>query len=1498
MNNTTVSEYDCNNRANYTVSDKLYASSMANIGSNNGIYLGTEYWQGCSYLWTRTPYDAFANTVYVMTPDCYTTTYRVDARPVGDGDPADYPGVQPAANLDLTSVSFASAVPAVTAQDGNYSVIANGTAMTLRLDGKDKGIGSAAYNPSFGMIKAVKGDTSEAVKLVVQGFDGTNNWYWSKQIDSSSLIYTAEIKSDLSLASDVDLSRCKVWLETVTDGFTYAVKAEISSFTPAVGDGSAENPYQIGSVEELYSFAQIVNGGNTGANAILTADITVNSNVLYSYGGDLAADPNTLAVWSPIGSTDNPYTGIFDGNNCTVSGLYLDSESNIVGLFGWNKGTIKNVGVMDSYLKGGNSVGGICGFNQGGTVSGCFNTGTVNGKKHIGGVCGWSDGTVIGCDNTGKVLGEENVGGVCGYNNGTVTGAYNYGSVLGDSVSGAVCGKNNADGTISGCYYLEGSNTVGLGEGTGTAYACSADEFKDGTVCVLLNSALYSADSDVRFYQGSRYPEFSSVPRLVDGVYQIGNAAELYGFARLVNQGERNADAVLTNDIVVNVGDVAGSAEASGAGFAEWTPIGFDYIGYSGSFDGQNHTVSGLYFNDSSARYVGLFGSSNNRIANVGVINSYFNGSEIVGAVCGENNKGIVENCYANSTVRGNRIIGGVCGMNTSGTVKNSYNNGNVSGENYVGGVCGSNSGRVKVDSVITNCYSSGVISGKLWIGGVCGRNYAATVSESYYNTTAYKGEALGANEGGVETNVEGKSAVEFKNGTVAYLLQNNDGGEVWGQDLSLSNSLPVLDSGKKVYRVSVTYCDNTTGTGYSNTDSPLTGVHRYEYTNGFCAGCANSYQPADFNSAENRYEISNAGQLYWFANYVNSGNVSVNAVLMNDIVINEDLLSKLNADGTVKDGSTVKSWTPIGNGSRSYYGSFDGRGYTVSGVYINDSNGEYLGLFGCVKSKGVSNIGVVNSYISGSAYVGTVCGSSYAPLTNCYGSGTVKGNVGIGGVCGDLSSDYGSSGSLSSCGFTGSVSGLNNVGGVCGISGGNEIKNVYNKGSVSGGSNVGGICGYNSGTIKNAYNIGTVNGNENFGGICGSNDGTVSNCYYNAGTFGGEAIGQDYNQSQTSAEKKTDDAFTGGEIAYLLSQGDNGSVWGQDLSVTNGYPALNSGKKVYKNMIYAGCVNNPGAPVGVIYTNTNKDVYAEHTDADNDGICDNGCGQYLRAVVREVSATLNGDIGLNYYIGLPQSVSDDSNAYVRLSVNSRSYTLPVGEASNLNGVYKFTIWLNAKEMRDDVTFALYAGDGTLVDLYSRKGAKLEGAVFNYTLEKYLTALSAVSDGELKELADATLIYGAYAQTAFNHNPDASFDGSELTGVTADTLASYKMSKSAAVPDGLTLTEVTLILNTRTAFRLYFKTDNIGAYTFSLDGNELKPSYIADEDLYYIELADIHAKELDTGHTLSINNECDISFCALSYAYSVLKADSDTNIVNVCKALYLYNEAANAYFNK
>ena len=226
------------------------------------------------------------------------------------------------------------------------------------------------------------------------------------------------------------------------------------------GDGTKSDPYQIGSADDLRAFAEKVNGGETDASAVLTADIDLNPGFTFkedgSYSGPAGVEPQE---WTPIGNSSRRYSGNFDGNEKTISGLYIDSDADYQGLFGYvsSSGTVKDLSVSGS-VSGGWCVGGVVGNNYSGIVENCYNIGKVSGTgvaggTGVGGVVGGNDsGTVKNCYNIGAVSGGESVGGVVGDNGGTVENCYNTGEVSAiRRYVGGVVGWSDS-GTVKNCY--------------------------------------------------------------------------------------------------------------------------------------------------------------------------------------------------------------------------------------------------------------------------------------------------------------------------------------------------------------------------------------------------------------------------------------------------------------------------------------------------------------------------------------------------------------------------------------------------------------------------------------------------------------------------------------------------------------------------------------------------------------------------------------------------------------------------------------------------------------------------------------------------------------------------------------------------------------------------------------------------------------------------------------------------------------------------------------
>ncbi len=425
----------------------------------------------------------------------------------------------------------------------------------------------------------------------------------------------------------------------------------------------------------------------------------------------------------------------------------------------------------------------------------------------------------------------------------------------------------------------------------------------------------------------------------VDEPYQISNRAELYWFAGLVNGtlpdgGGKNlsANAILTANIIVNTGVLdANKNLVSKSDLTEWKPIGARWSSYTGTFDGQGYTISGLYFNNPTSSYVGLFGSigANGKISNVGVLDSYFQFSELGGGVCGVN-YGTVRDCKNTGSVRGLAAIGGVCGLNEKGgIIENSFNEGTVSGTGdnvqQVGGVCGYNNGTIKscyntasvsgqnsVGGVCgngcgvttTNCFNGGIVSGQSHVSGVCGYdyNYDGTLTNCYYLSDTAKG---GINGKDVSGKAEGKSIEQFKSGEVAYLLNGStsEGELAWYQKLG-TDAYPVLTAtkGNTVYNGSFRYCDNTAAS-YSNSTSEDVLVHQMSAT------LASPEHDAD----KHIYHMDCRNEGCTLHKYVadKAGNIEVTKDATNKFVATEDL--------TLADGEDFKDYEPFISKTISY---------------------------------------------------------------------------------------------------------------------------------------------------------------------------------------------------------------------------------------------------------------------------------------------------------------------------------------------------------------------------------------------------------------------------------------------------------------------------------------------------------------------------------------------------------------------------------------------------
>jgi hypothetical protein len=259
--------------------------------------------------------------------------------------------------------------------------------------------------------------------------------------------------------------------------FFFIILSALSMAAYSGGSGTSLYPYKIATAADWETLMKT--SGDWNAHFILWANIN-----LYN------------VTITPVGNGSTPFTGVFDGNNKTISKATINTPSgNYVGLFGYiyNTGEIKELTVSGVNMQGNLYVGGLAGYNSG-TLTSCYVTGTVSGVAYVGKLVGYNhSGSFTACHTAGAVSGNNYVGGLVGHNiNGSLTVCYSTCTVSGlNLVSGGLVG--NSYGTLTSCYAtgtVNGNYSAGglVGENGGTitsSYATGAvsgDDYVGGLV--------------------------------------------------------------------------------------------------------------------------------------------------------------------------------------------------------------------------------------------------------------------------------------------------------------------------------------------------------------------------------------------------------------------------------------------------------------------------------------------------------------------------------------------------------------------------------------------------------------------------------------------------------------------------------------------------------------------------------------------------------------------------------------------------------------------------------------------------------------------------------------------------------------------------------------------------------------------------------------------------------------------------------------------------------
>lgn len=935
-----------------------------------------------------------------------------------------------------------------------------------------------------------------------------------------------------------------------------------------------------------------------------------------------------------------------------------------------------------------------------------------------------------------------------------------------------------------------------------------------------------------------------------DDPYQIGTADQLYWFAALLDGRDGitqnlNANAVLIADITVNEGvlDADGNLASDTSGFVTWTPPCKDAGRSDKAYQGT--------FDGKGHTIRGLYAPDTTaKCAFIGSCD---------GAI---RNLGITDSFFGSSKTRQTGTFVGYGYPKC--VIENCFSTSVVEGDEECGGIAAKNTGTTK------GCYFAGKISVNNYYSDAIA-TYGTKENCYYLDTCGFT----------AENDDRAKTAEQFASGEVCYLLNNGvtDGTQAWYQMIDNENpdAFPKYEgltigydeanqryfgycSGEHVWVKEKDIAPTCTEGGYivykcskcggtkteSDNGKPALGHSCTE--DGRCTRCGSfqALQPKSGDgTAEDPYQLVNYSNLVWFGQQVDSGALYINAILAADITANENLLD---ADGNVK-GTPEYTWTPICNKSEFYQGTFDGKGHTISGLYAPDtSESKKCGFIGLCNGT-IKNLGITDSFFGGSGiFVGTFVGngSGECVIENCFSSAVVQ----AGYLCG-------------------------------------------------------GIAGMTYGTIRNCYFAGKISvedtsrNNENAIANDNNNHGTLENCYY-LDTCG---------LTSERAKAKTAEQFASGEVAFLLQDGQTDTVWGQNLAEgesRQNYPVPDGKFRVYYNEIYTGCEGKPG---DVTYAYSNDDlshVYAEHTDADNDGRCDI-CSNFMDGIgagLAGYSLILDGSVGVNFYMELSDAVLADDTAYME-------FTLPSGEVSKVpldknnsevisdKTYYKFKCQVNAAGMTDTIKAQLKSNAGN-------------SKVYEYTVKEYSDYLFANKENNVEfaksyDLIKAMVNYGSYAQIYADYHTDrlAVGDKSDLTSVEDVTIGEeYKYTISGeSVNANVTFAGASLTLLSTTTLRMYFKLTDVDAdnVTFTYHGIDFDKTKSG--DYYYVDIVGIPADKLDDDCevrvTVDNNTTFEVTYNPMAYCYNVINRETTETrtdaLKNLIKAMVIYNQAADAY---
>ena len=951
---------------------------------------------------------------------------------------------------------------------------------------------------------------------------------------------------------------------------------------PTRGNGSVDNPYEISTAAELAWFRDYVNNESQYVSATLTEDIDLSE---FCHAADATTNTEELS-WDPIGN-GRMYCGTFDGNGKTIRNLYINSTIMYKGFFGYaNSGSIKNITfdnakVKNTHYNGTGILAGVfekCTIENIKTLANC----SVEGTYNTGGIAGTGTGNISNCENRAMVNGTNNVGGIVGNSSdNTISSCANYGAVTGtESNVGGMVGFF-ISGTIQNCANygdISGADCVGnqigyaatvnlnnvLGIGNVTATTSQSG---------LLAGLIWDSSSTAAGILAYN----SSAKLTINGIEQTGDAVKAIGISSLSSTGRIKA---FTAEQLKS-GLVAFLLQGNASESAKWgQKLNTDDYPLLNSAD--------KVYSDSpitmkcSGELEGTGTFTNTKPAQEGTFTMQHGNSiihhESVDVTCTVD--GTIEywECDAcNETYFDEKLT-----LPVGNIIKEA-----ATGHNY------------DENDKCTKCQKE-IQFVKLGNNNITIEKVFGTRKKiSGYNLYKFTAPEEGALLVTADSHGEDTYGALWDSRTAKYLIKKGDGN---GDDFKIT------------YEV-------TKGTTYY--------IGAREYDGDAIKGNVTLYVnlisnqlPAGVTGKGTEAEpfiLKTADHLEWFRDYVNVGKSSACAKIADDVeeIDMSTVCHKADAEKQVAE----LNWTPIGNYSKQYQGTFDGNGKTIRNLFISSTSNE-IGFFGhaadCriknitfdnakVKGNDNSSTGILagcagscvienikttgNCSVEGKYETGGIAGRANGNISNCENHAIVKGLHSVGGIVGIC---FDSENSITSCANYGAITGTDQfVGGIIGYFGEGSLQNSANYGNITGDARVGNLIGYaNICNINNVLGIGNITANYAdcnglIAGVIWDSSSTASGILaYNSsakmtidGTeLTGDAVVAIGSGSLTYPEGKNEadvvKAFTpeqlkSGEVAYLLngSKSEGKLAWYQKLG-SNAFPVL---KAAEGNTVYHG---------------------------------------------------------------------------------------------------------------------------------------------------------------------------------------------------------------------------------------------------------------------------------------------------------------------------------------